>query len=103
MNNTDGNLSALRTHEDKIALSDAREEAIEDEAVEVYDKIVSGGIVNAGGDSYSIDDFTADFDIDAQYFCLFVTGNDESMKQHAIEQLQKFCNEIATLIIDGWE
>jgi hypothetical protein len=101
--NTDGNLYALRQHEKQQELNDMRNEAIEDKTIEVYERIIEGEIIYAGKNNYSMDDFTADFDIDSTYFCMFLNSNDTSMKEHAIKKLNEFCAEIAEEMIDNME
>lgn len=93
----------LNEHLQSIDDADVRELAIENKTIEVYERITDGQIIFVGNDSYSMDDFTADFDIDATYFCWFMAGDSDSMRSHAKEKLNELCAKIAEEIIGNME
>lgn len=78
-----------------------RQELIENKQQEVYDDLVAGKIIYVGDNNYSMDDFIADVDVDSTYFCTFMRGNGQDMRDQMMDNLNDFAEIIAIEIIDG--
>lgn len=81
--------------------ADDKEQAISELADSVYSKLLIVGIIKVGSDTYSLDDFISDFDIDSTYFASFMRGNGVDFYDQAQEKLTEFSTMIATKLIDS--
>ena len=114
MNNTDGNLYALRQYENQQANAAARDEAIEDKAIEVQETLLSVSsqyekafVNDSEGNKFELSDFIADMEIDAGIFSEFLqechNGQGSFFRNKIMSQLEKYCEEVATDLVDNEE
>ena len=88
------------TQEDAAA---DRDQAIEDRAEQVIEIILDNDVVFVGDDTYTINDFLADVEIDEEAFIWSLKGAPEDFQDSMNDKLSKWCEEIATKLIDQGE
>lgn len=99
----DGNIYALNQHLKREEDAEAREEFAADKQQEIYDSLVAGDIVHIGRDSYSMDDFISDVDIDVTYFCSFMDGDSRDLLAQMDKELNKFAETLTDKFIENME
>ena len=112
--NLDGNLAALRQHERNEENAVAREEYIELKKDEVQEELLSvdqryekAFINDSKGNKIELSDFIADMEIDAGVFAEFMKecyiGQGSYFRNKMLKQLDKYCEDIATELVDNEE
>jgi len=110
----DGNLYALRQHENEMAKQDAYDEAVQEKTEEVMEELLSvnnryeDAFVNdSKNNKIELSDFIADMEIDAGTFSEFLQechyGQGSFFRNKIMAQLNKYCEEIAVDLVDNEE
>ena len=81
----------------------AREEAIEQKTEVVLEAMLDNGKVKLGGDTYHMDDFIADVDINTCDMIWLIKGAHEDLRGNMEEKLSEWCKDIATELVDKGE
>jgi hypothetical protein len=97
----------LNRHERKMENEEAREEAIDDLAVEIAEILCAGnhyqansGILDMNRTYWCMDDFTADVEISSVYIAELIGGRPQSHMEDMQDKFSKFCHEVASESID---
>jgi hypothetical protein len=97
----------LNRHERKMENEEAREQAIEDLAVEIAEILGNGNIYQANSGTldmnrtyWHMDDFTSDVEISSVYMAELIGGRPQSHMEDMQEKFSKFCHDAASESID---
>lgn len=108
MGNTDGNLYALNQYLKEQEWQDMRDDAIEDKTNEIREELLSVShkydesfVIDADNNKIELSDFIADMDINDGIFAEYLTSGGNHLKDKLNDQLDVFCKDIATGLIDN--
>jgi hypothetical protein len=103
----DYNEQQLNKHLAKLEEEYARDEAIDDLAVEIAEILGAGnhyqansGILDMNRTYWCMDDFTSDVEISSVYMAELIGGRPQSHMEDMQEKFSKFCHEAASESID---
>jgi len=101
----DGNLYALRKHEEEIDKQERFEDFVEARAEEIGAKLRKQEHVKINGDKhlYHIDEFIADDVFNTDAVCSLLSGNPVQLVNELNEKFDNWCKELATTDINNEE
>lgn len=98
-------MQTLGQYLSKLERDDMRNDAITEKTTEIYDTLLSpcGFVMDAQHNKIELSSFTADMKINDGSFSDFILKNEnfKDLRSDLVQQYEKFCEKLATELVDG--